>query len=148
MPTLAYRALAALVVAALAFSMGYTAGTEVERGRWLQVEVDRSNAAAETARIHGAAETARVRDVAAHRSATAARVKAAENAHPAPPRGCTLSDSERLRLDAINAAYAGPAATGGMPTSLPSIATQHGVARITDHRKPAGLGLRMPPAAR
>ena len=148
MPTLAYRALAVLAVAALALAMGYTAGTKVERGRWLQLEVDRSNAAAETARIHGAAETARVRDVAAHRFATAARVKAAENAHPEAPRGCTLSGPERLRLDAINAAYAGPAAPGGMPTSLPRVATQHGGARIADHRKPAGLGLRMPSAAR
>lgn len=148
MQTLASRVLASIVVAALALAAGYTAGIKIERSRWLQIEVDRSNSAAETARIIGAAETARVRDVASNRVATAERVRAAENAHPVKTSGCTLSDPERLRLDAINTAYAGHDAPGGMSSSLPSIATQHGRSSITDHRKPAGLGLRMPSDAR
>ena len=148
MSTIASRIFAAMVVAVLGLAMGYTAGIKIERSRWLQLEVDRSNAAAETARIIGAAETARVRDVASNRVATAERVRAAENAHPVKTPGCTLSDPERLRLDVINTAYSGHDATGGMSSSLPSVATQHGRSSITDYRKPAGLGLRMPSDAR
>lgn len=106
---MAYRLLAAVVVAALLAGSGFVAGRKIERAGWLERSADIQNAALESARRH--VELAKERAIKeARREAVASAVAEqirrrglahASNADPA----CRIDDeSFRLYVDAVRSA--------------------------------------------
>lgn len=106
---MAYRLLAAVLVAALLAGGGFVTGRKIERAGWLERTADMQNAAIESARKH--VELAKERAVAEARreavaSAAADQVRRrglahASNADPA----CRIDDeSFRLYVDAVRSA--------------------------------------------
>lgn len=109
-----YRVMAGIVAAALLALSGYGLGVRLERGRWLQIELDRQNAIAETARIAAQAETRRGAAQQQARDRAKTRVKVIEREYAKLPAGCEFGDDEFRLLNAERDALMG---TG--PSTLP-----------------------------
>lgn len=149
MPSIAYRILAAVLVAALVGWGGYRTGRKVERADWLELEQQRAVAAAESARLAAQAEIRRTAAVATAAVRVQTRVREVKDATPIDPHGARLSDAERLRLDALYDAYFADATpAGGLHGRLPAAAPADGSAHGSGlDRVSAGLGLRLPGSA-
>ena len=91
-----------------------TAWVSGRRGRWLQIELDRQNAIAETARIAAQAETRRGAAQQQARDRAKTRVKVIEREYAKLPAGCEFGDDEFRLLNAERDALMG---TG--PSTLP-----------------------------
>ena len=137
-----YRVMAGLVVAALLAGSGYSLGVRLERGRWLQIESDRADAAAETARIAAAAETRRAVAQQQKRDRVAARVQVIDREYAALPAACEFGPAELQLLQRERDAYldAGPAA---VPDAVPANAG-YPAQRPADSPQPHGMGIRLP----
>ena len=109
-----YRVMAGIVAAALLFGSGYGLGVKLERGVWLRLELDRKNAASETARIAASAETRRSAAQQQARDRVKTRVKVIEREYAKLPAGCDFGDDEFRLLNAERDALMG---TG--PSTLP-----------------------------
>lgn len=124
----------------------YSDGRGDERTEWLERERQRTDAAAETARLHAAAQTVRAAASERRAVATVARVQEVKREVVYLPRpDCEWADDERVRLQSVWRAYfdAGEPA-GGLPRGLRSAAVSLGVADGVGGAD-AGLGLRLPP---
>ncbi len=120
------------------------AGRTAERAEWLQLEKDRADAAAETARIAAAAETRAAAVSEKRHVAVVARAQGVKREIVYLPRpGCEWADDERMRLQSLHRAYFAPdAAAPGMPGGLHPTPIATGTTHDVGGGD-AGLGIRL-----